>query len=63
MKKITIENKQYDYDSLSDISKSQLKKIRYVQKKLNVLYAEVNILKAAESTYYSILKKEVESSD
>ena len=63
MKKITIENNEYDYESLSDIAKSQIKRIGYVRKKLNVLNAEINILKAAEASFYSILKKEVKPAD
>ena len=37
MTKVNIDNKEYEYEKLSDTSKLQLSKIKYVQKEINKL--------------------------
>tara|TARA_Y100000766_G_scaffold278559_1_gene285493 strand:+ start:1064 stop:1282 length:219 start_codon:yes stop_codon:yes gene_type:complete len=59
MAKITIDNKEYEYNELSDNCKNSLNKIRYVQNQIKKLSADLNILKTAQSVYYSELKDEM----
>tara|TARA_Y100001968_G_scaffold326309_1_gene369118 strand:+ start:2675 stop:2866 length:192 start_codon:yes stop_codon:yes gene_type:complete len=61
MPKITIESKEYEYNELSDNCKNSLKKIKYVQNQIKKLSADLNILRTAQSTYYSELKNEINS--
>ena len=61
MAKITIDNKEYEYDELSDNCKNSLNKTRYVQNQIKKLTADLNILKTAQSVYYSELKNELNS--
>ena len=63
MTKINIDSKEYEYENLSDTSKLQLSRIKYVQKEINKLRADLDILKTAESVYYAALIKEVNSKE
>ena len=63
MTKVNINNKEYEYEELSENAKSQLNKIRYVQREVVKLKADLNVLRTAESVYYSDLIKEIDPSN
>ena len=60
MANVTIDGKDYEYDSLSDKAKANLKSLQYVQSELNRLSAQAAILKTAEKAYGDVLKSELE---
>ena len=60
MANVTIDGKDYEYDSLSDKAKANLKSLQYVQSELNRLSAQAAILKTAEKAYGEVLKSELE---
>ena len=60
MAKVTIDGKEYDYDSLSDKAKATLSSIQFVQSELKRLSAQASVLKTAESAYGNDLKQELE---
>ncbi len=57
MKQITIDNKQYDLDSLSDECKAQLASIKFVEQELVRLEAKAAVLQTAKSAYQQAIKK------
>ena len=61
MANVTIDGKEYDYDSLSDKAKATLSSIQYVQSELKRISAQASVLKTAESTYGNTLKQELEN--
>ena len=61
MANVTIDGKEYDYDSLSDKAKATLSSIQYVQSELKRISAQASVLKTAESTYGKTLKQELEN--
>ena len=60
MAKITIDNKEYDTDSLSENAKAQLSSLQFVQAEINRLNALLAISKTAQVSYTRALKEEVE---
>ena len=57
MTTITIDNKQYDLDSLSDECKAQLASIKFVEQELDRLQAKAAVLQTAKSAYQQAIKK------
>ena len=56
MAKITIDNKEYDTDNLSDASKTQLINLRFVDSELQRLQAQAAVLETARQVYVRALK-------
>ena len=59
-KTITIDNKQYDYDSLSDIAKGQISNLQVTDAEISMLQTRLNITQTARSVYINALKAELE---
>ena len=59
MTKISIDNKEYELDSLSDKAKSNVASLRYVQSELQRNNAQIAVLKTAEVAYTNALKNEL----
>ena len=51
MPMITIDNKQYDTDTMSDEAKAQLGSIQFVDRKIAELKAEVAAMQTARNAY------------
>ena len=61
MANVTIDGKEYDYDSLSDTAKANLGSLQFVQGELNRLAAQSAVLKTAQKAYGDVLKSELEN--
>tara|TARA_Y100001968_G_C19009918_1_gene550020 strand:+ start:405 stop:590 length:186 start_codon:yes stop_codon:yes gene_type:complete len=61
MANVTIDGKEYDYDTLSDKAKATLSSIQFVQSELKRISAQASVLKTAESAYGKTLKQELEN--
>ena len=61
MANVTIDGKEYDYDSLSDTAKANLGSLQFVQAELNRLTAQTAVLKTAQKAYGDVLKSELEN--
>ena len=61
MANVTINGKEFDYDSLSDKAKATLSSIQFVQSELKRLSAQASVLKTAEAAYGNNLKQELEN--
>lgn len=61
MPSITIDNKEYDIESLSEESKAQLVSLRFVDNELGQLQARVAALQTARIAYGKALKQTLES--
>ncbi len=61
MANVTIDGKEYDYDSLSDKAKATLSSIQFVQAELKRISAQASVLKTAESAYGNTLKQELDN--
>ncbi len=57
MPMITINDKEYDTDQLSDQAKQQLGAIQYIDRKLAELNNEAMILQTARNTYANALNE------
>ena len=57
MAKVTIDGKEYDFDSLSDKSKAALSSLQFVQSELKRVSAQAAVLKTAETAYGNSLKQ------
>ena len=60
MANVTIDGKEYDYDSLSDKVKGTLGSLKFVRNELQRLSAQAAVLKTAETAYSSSLKQELD---
>ena len=58
---ITIDGKEYEYDSLTDTAKANLQSLQFVQGELNRLAAQSAVLKTAQKAYGDVLKSELEN--
>jgi len=56
MTTVTIDNKEYDLDTLSDECKVQLASIQFVDQELARLQAQAAVLQTAKNTYIQALK-------
>ena len=59
MTQITIDNKQYDLDNLSDDAKAQLASIQFVDSELARLQAKAAALQTARAAYSKALQAEL----
>ena len=57
--KVTIDDKEYDLDKLSDDAKNQLVSLQYVDGKLQKLNAQAAVLQTARIAYAQALKDEL----
>tara|TARA_Y100001968_G_scaffold5395_2_gene4767 strand:- start:4357 stop:4578 length:222 start_codon:yes stop_codon:yes gene_type:complete len=60
MAKITIDNKDYEFENLNDESKQQVNNLRFVQTELVRLQSLLNVTKTAEQAYIKALKDTLE---
>ncbi len=60
MANVTIDGKEYEYDSLTDKAKANLQSLQFVQSELNRLAAQSAVLKTAQKAYGDVLKSELE---
>ena len=60
MAKVKINEKEYEFDSLSDTAKNNLVSLRFVQDELKRLNAQLAVYKTAEAAYSKALKQELE---
>ena len=61
MATITIDNKDYDLDSLSDSAKEQVASLQFVQAEIKRTEGQLAVMKTAASAYSNALKNELES--
>ena len=59
MNKVTIDDKEYDLDKLSDEAKNQLVSLQYVDQELQKLNAQAAVLQTARIAYAQALKDEL----
>ncbi len=59
MAKVTIDGKEFEYDSLSDKAKANLVSLKFAQDELTKLQAQTAIYKTAEAAYSRILNEEI----
>ncbi len=57
MPKITIDNHEYDLDSLSDEARAQLQSLQFVNAELARLQAQAAVLQTARIAYSQALQK------
>ena len=60
MATITIDDKEYNLDDLSNQAKEQLASIQFVQSEIKKLEGEMAVYKTALAAYTSALKSEIE---
>jgi hypothetical protein len=63
MPEITIDNKPYDLDSLSNESKAQLGSLRFVDSEIARLQAQLAAMQTARIGYANALKAELAKTD
>ncbi len=56
MAKVTIDGKEFEYDSLSDKAKENLFSLQFVQTELKRVQAQIAVYKTAEVVYAKALK-------
>ena len=61
MANVTIDNKEYNLDDLSDTAKQNLGSLQVVQNEINRLKAMLAIMQTAQSAYSTVLKQELEN--
>lgn len=59
MPKVTIEDKQYDMETLSETAQAQVKNVAYCDKKLQELQADIAMVRTARSSYLQALLQAV----
>ncbi|WP_269603687.1 DUF6447 family protein [Prochlorococcus marinus] len=60
MPTITIDDKEYNLDDLSNQAKEQLASIQFVQGEIKKLEGQIAVYKTAYAAYTSALKSEIE---
>ena len=63
MTKITIDNKEYELESLSKKAQDNIATLQYVQSELNRLQAQIAVFKTAEVSYLTVINQEIESNN
>ena len=63
MTTITIDDKEYDSDTMSVESKKQLDSLRYVDSELHRLHAHAAALKTARNAYSQALKRSLQEGE
>lgn len=61
MPKVNIDNKEYEFDDLSDNIKATLVSLNFVQSELKRLSAQEAVYKTAEVAYQKSLKTELDT--
>ena len=61
MPKITIDNHEYDLDSLSDEARAQLQSLQFVNAELARLQAQTAVLQTARNAYSQALQRALPS--
>ena len=61
MAKITIDEKEYETDNLSDTAKANLASLQFVRNEINRLNAQLAVHKTAEISYAKAVKENLES--
>jgi len=61
MASVTIDNKEYNLDDLSNTAKENLGSLQVVQNEINRLKAMLAIMQTAQSAYSNALKQEIEN--
>ena len=56
---ITIDNKEYEYETLSDKAKAQLSSMQFVDSELARLQAQASVLQTARMAYSKALQDEL----
>jgi archaellum component FlaC len=59
MTTINIDNKEYEFESLSDKAKGQLSSIQYIDSELARLQAQASVLQTARAAYSKVLNEEL----
>ncbi len=59
MTTITIDNKEYEYETLSDKAKAQLSSMQFVDSELARLQAQASVLQTARMAYSKALQDEL----
>jgi pyoverdine/dityrosine biosynthesis protein Dit1 len=57
MAKITIDNKEYDTDALSDEAKNNIQNVQYCDQKIGELKREIALAQTARNAYVQGLKR------
>ena len=60
MSQVTIDGKEYDFDSLSDTAKGQVISLQFVNAELKRLESKIAVYKTAQSGYLATLKEAIE---
>ncbi len=61
MATVTIDNKEYDLDKMSDKAKSILNSVQFAQTEIQRLQSQLAIIQTAASVYSHQLKQELEA--
>ena len=61
MAKITIDEKEYESDDMSDAAKGNLVSLQFVRGEISRLDAQIAVCKTAEISYAKALKEQLES--
>ena len=61
MAPITIDEKEYNSDNLSEKAKAYLSNIQFIQNEIKRLETQARIYKVAEGSFGELLKKELQS--
>ena len=60
MPNITIDDKEYNLDEMSDNAKNQLASLQFVQSEMRRLESQIAVYKTAASLYTNALKNELD---
>ena len=63
MASVTIDNKEYNLDDLSDTAKENLGSLQVVQNEINRLKAMLAIMQTAQSAYSRALQEELDKAE
>ncbi len=61
MAKITIDEKEYETDDLTDTAKANLASLQFVRSEINRLNGKMAVYKTAEISYSKAIKDELEA--
>ena len=61
MATVTINNKEYNLDDLTDKAKENLASLQFVQNELKKLQAQIAVFNTAASAYSNALQKEIDN--
>tara|TARA_B100000214_G_C23664680_1_gene489043 strand:- start:84 stop:269 length:186 start_codon:yes stop_codon:yes gene_type:complete len=61
MASVTIDDKEYDLDQISDKAKNLLNSVQFAQSEIQRIQSQLALIKTAASVYTSQLKEELET--